>query len=99
MRITFAIIFIIIIKRSLIKNSFINFLKVLYKGIIIRKQHRDVAAGRVAYPACGVCKQPDTLERGFAAHVKPVGGVCRYADQVALFAQNGVDDLVDVQVK
>ena len=47
----------------------------------------------------GVVNRRMHLNLGILAHIEPVRGVGRYADQIALLAQHGIHFTVDMQVK
>src|SRR5574337_342417 len=66
-------------------------------GLEAREALRDVVAGELRNPAGGGVEQADRDEVRLFAHVEPVAGAVRHADQVAAFAQHLENALADVQ--
>ena len=62
-----------------------------------RESLGDILAGELRHPAVLVGEQADRHEVRRFAHVEPVAGAVRHADQVALFAQDVVDLVTQVQ--
>ena len=56
-------------------------------------------AGEVADPAVLLVEEADRGEGRAGAHVEPVGGAARHAQQVALLAEDGVHFAVHVQIE